>query len=133
MTRKEPIAKGRITEHGAGLGTVTRAMVTQRARELAIADGRTPEEVNEADWAQAHRELMGADETAPTLDDAEETVETEPTDPAPGTLGHHVEGRTIDDEQATIERLVEEGVAEADHDERVQAARDNLPRKRRKR
>jgi len=53
MSRKEPISHGRINQHGAGLGTVTPEMVRQRAREIALSDGRAANQVTPADWEQA--------------------------------------------------------------------------------
>jgi len=50
MTHKEPISHGRISQHGAGMGTVTPEMVQRRAREIALSDGRNGKEVTSADW-----------------------------------------------------------------------------------
>lgn len=120
--------KGRITQHGAGLGTVTPEMVRQRAREIALINGRSPAHANEADWDEARRELMGADVPVPSLDDAEESAESQQWEAAPGSIGHRVEGQEVDDEQTVAERLVEEGVEEAQHDEMVQGTRASLRR-----
>ena len=111
-----------MTEHGAGLGTVTREMVQKRARELAISDGRNPNEVTQADFQQARRELIGATTTA--ADEGEEVATASGWDPTPGTVGHRAEGQEVDDEETMAERLMSEGIEEADHDERVESGRE---------
>ena len=123
MTHKEPISHGRIAHHGQGLGTITPDMVQRRAREIALSDGRAANEVTSADWEQARRELLGAgnDRTAET--DIEEAGSTTGWDPAPPSIGQRAETQEVDDEQTMAERLTQEGVDEADHDERVQAGR----------
>jgi hypothetical protein len=128
MTRKSPISKGRITQHSHGLGTVTPEMVRRRARELALINGRSPNNMLESDWDQARRELMGADGPQLQEQDLDEATETRAWDPAPGSVGHRVEGQEIDDEQTVAEQLVEEGVAEAEHDEMVEGTRESLRR-----
>ena len=40
-----PLNKGVITENSTGIGTVTRKMVRERARELAVIEGRVPPQV----------------------------------------------------------------------------------------
>ena len=111
-----------MTQHGSGMGTVTREMVQKRARELAISDGRNPDEMTQADFSQARRELIGAG--TPAADEGEEVATAAGWDPSPGTLGHRVEGQEIDDEETMSERLMSEGVEEADHDERVESGRE---------
>jgi len=37
-----PLKESGLTEHSAGIGTVTRDMVHSRASELAVIDGRLP-------------------------------------------------------------------------------------------
>ena len=51
--------KGRISGRFNGLGTVTPEMVEQRAREIALINGRAAEEFNEADLEEARVELTG--------------------------------------------------------------------------
>jgi len=128
MTRKEPISHGRITQHGAGLGTVTPEMVQQRAREIALSDGRAGNEVTPADWEQARRELLGAGNEPSGETDVEEAGSTSGWDPAPPSIGQRTETQEVDDEQTMAEQLTQEGVEEADHDERVQAGRDTRRR-----
>jgi hypothetical protein len=123
MTHKEPISHGRISQHGAGLGTITPEMVQRRAREIALSDGRQGNEVTSGDWEQARRELLGAGND-PSDTNVEEASSTTGWDPAPATIGHRAETQEVDDEQTMAEQLYQEGVEEADHDERVQAGRE---------
>ena len=117
-----------MSENGAGIGTVTRAMVKERAVELALINGRIAGEVSQSDWEQAKRELTGGSET--DLNDAllEAAPESERWNPLPGTQGHKAEESFSDDEdddgRSDSARLVEEGVAEAEHDQMLQAARE---------
>lgn len=125
---KQPIDYGgRIMGHSQGLGTVTVEMVRERARELALMDGRSEDELNEADWAQAKLELLGA-HTEPQMEqdvnESETAVKT--WDPVPGTSGHQTPSYTPGDDANITEMLVEEGVKEAEHDKRLEANRDEL-------
>ena len=52
-----PLKEGALTENSAGIGTVTREMVRERAVELALINGRTALEVSKSDWEQAKQEL----------------------------------------------------------------------------
>lgn len=128
MTRKERISHGKITQHGTGLGTITPDMVRKRARELALSDGRSAEEVTPADWDQARRELLGATASPTVESDVEEATSTTGWDPAPATIGRRADTQEIDDEETVAEQLIREGVEEADHDERVQAGRETRRR-----
>jgi hypothetical protein len=130
MTRKEPMTHGRIAHHGAGLGTVTPEMVQRRAREIAISDGRAGNEVTSADWEQARRELLGAANSPNAESDVEEAGSTTGWDPAPPSIGHRADTQEVDDEETMAEQLIQEGIEEADHDERVQAGRETRRRER---
>jgi hypothetical protein len=57
--KTNPLKQGVLTEHTAGLGTATRAMVRNRAVELAVNHGRSAPEVLKSDWDQAKWELTG--------------------------------------------------------------------------
>jgi hypothetical protein len=102
-------------------------MVRERAVELAIIDGRTAQEVSTSDWEQAKRELTGGSDLDPNETLLESAPESERWDPLPGSSGHVVPATSIDDEddegRSVSERLVEEGVLEAEHDQMVQAAK----------
>jgi hypothetical protein len=113
---------GKISDHFRGLGTVTREMVERRAKEIAIINGRGPNDFTENDWVQAKHEFLG-------IQEVEEIEEEEPVaaltrwDEEPGTSGHHVENEPTPDEQTVAERLVEEGVEEANHDQMLKGSR----------
>lgn len=117
---------GKIAQGSEGLGTVTPDMVEERARELAKADGRP--EPNEKDLFEARQELLpsGEDATAPELDDSSLESITE-WDTAPESTGSQAPKLEPYDDDNIAEQLVEEGIAEADHDQRVTAAEENPP------
>jgi Protein of unknown function (DUF2934) len=122
------LKEGILTENSAGIGTVTRQMVRERAVELAVINGRFEEDLSQSDWAQAKRELTGGSDTDPKEAVLESLPESERWDPVPGSTGHKVPAAASDDEdeegRSDNERLVEEGVAGAEHDQMVQAARE---------
>ena len=111
----------------AGVGTVTDKMVRERAVELALIDGRTAQEVSKSDLEQAKRELTGGSDMDPNEALLESAPESERWDPLPGSTGRVMPVTSIDDEddegRSVGERLVEEGVLEAEHDQMVQAAK----------
>ena len=117
---------GALTENSAGIGTVDRKMVRQRAVELAVINGRSAQEVSKADWEQAKRELTGRSDTDPKEAALESAPESERWDPTPGSPGHKVPAAASEDEddegRSDNERLVEEGIAGAEHDQMLQAA-----------
>ncbi len=125
--KDNPLKQGIITENSAGVGTVTRKMVRERAVELALINGHPAHEVSKANWEQAKRELTGGGE----LDSNEALLESAPEDerwdPVHGSTGHQVPMAPNEDEDEDgrndSTRLVEEGVQEAEHDQMLQAAR----------
>ena len=125
--KTNPLKDGALTDNSAGLGTVTRTMVRRRAGELALMDGRSPEKPSKADSDQARRELTGEPDTDPKEAALEAVPETERGDPVPASSGHKVAVSSSEDEddegRSDNERLVEEGVAGAEHDHMLQAAR----------
>jgi hypothetical protein len=118
---------GAFTENAAGIGTVTRKMVRERALELAIINGRSAQDISKSDWEQAKRELTGAADMDPKEAALESAPESERWNPVPGSAGHKVPEAASEDEddegRSDNERLVEEGVAAAEHDQMLQAAR----------
>ena len=116
-----------MTENSAGIGTVTRKMVRERAVELAVINGRSAQEVSKSDWEQAKRELTGDSDPDPNEAVLESAPESERWDPVPGSTGHKVPVTASDDEddegRSDNERLVDEGIAGAEHDQMRQAAR----------
>jgi hypothetical protein len=120
--KSEHTITGRISDHFRGLGTVTRTMVETRAKEIAVINGRAPSDFTENDWVQAKRELLGVHEGV-DLEEEEPVAALTRWDEEPGTSGHHVENVTPPDEQVLSERLVEEGVEEANHDQMLKGSR----------
>jgi hypothetical protein len=127
--KQNHIEEGRFTsEHAHGLGTVTEEMVMHRARELARIAGRPRSQVLDSDVDQARRELTGEELLNPNPTAAERLTEDERWDPMPDTTARQAETVSAPDEQLFAERLVEEGVEEAEHEQMTEAARENLPR-----
>lgn len=125
--KTNPLKQGSLTENSRGIGTVSREMVFRRAGELAIIDGRQARDATESDREQAKRELTGNPGPDPEQALLESAPESERWDPVPGSTGSRAEISASEDEdeegQSDSARLVGEGVAEAGHDEMLQAAR----------
>ena len=123
----DPPEDAALIINSAGVGTVTDKMVRERAVELAVIDGRTAQEVSTSDWEQAKRELTGGSDQDPNEALLESAPESERWDPLPGSTGRVVPVTSIDGEddegRSVSERLVEEGVLEAEHDQMVEAAK----------
>ncbi len=124
--KTNPLKEGALTENATGLGTVTRRMMRERALELAVINGRAARDVLKSDRELARRELTGDSDP-----DANEAVldvapESERWNPVSGSTGQKVPAAPSDDEdeegRSDKERLVEEGIAEAEDDQMRQAA-----------
>lgn len=123
-----PLKQGVLTEHSTGLGAVTRQLLRERAVELAIINGRSAQEVSKSDWEQAKRELT----LQPDVDCKTALLEAAPEsarwNPVPGSTGHKVPVAASEDEDAegrsNNELLVEQGIAEAEDDQMLQAGKD---------
>jgi hypothetical protein len=120
-----PLKQGLLTENSAGVGTVTRKMVRERAIELAAINGHSVQEVSKSDWDQAKRELTGKPDMDPNEAALEAAPESERWDPMHGSTGRKVPvaaGEDEDDEgRSDNERLVEENIEGAEHDQMRQA------------
>ena len=120
-----PLKQGALTENSAGVGTVTPKMVRERAVELAIINGSSAQHVSRSDRDQANLELTGIVAKEPIEEVLESTPESERWDPVPASTGRKVPvspGEDEDDEgRSDNERLVDEGIAEAEHDQTRQA------------
>jgi hypothetical protein len=126
--KENRIEEGRFTEHAHGLGTVTQKMVWQRAREIALINGRSENNILEADLEQARRELTGRERLNPQATPAEEIPEERRWEEVPESTGQQAPTVAAPDEQTFAEKLVEEGVEEAEHDQMVEATRASLKR-----
>lgn len=122
-----PLKEGTLTTHSNGIGTVTRQMVEARAQELAVINGHPVDEVSPTDFEQALRELTGESDVDPNTAILEAAPECDRWDPLPGSVGHKVQPMPSEDEdeegRSDRERLVEEGIAGAEHDQMLMAAR----------
>jgi hypothetical protein len=116
---------GKISDHFEGVGTVTRDMVVQRARELAMINGRAPNHYSTEDYLQAKRELTGDDENGNPQAEEEPIAGLTSWDEEPGTSGHASHLNDIADEQTLSQQLVEQGVNEAEHEQMVEGARNS--------
>jgi hypothetical protein len=123
-----PLKQGALTENSAGLGTVTRKMVRERAVELAVINGRSAPDVSKSDWELAKRELTGDSNMEPKEAALDAAPESERWNPVPGSTGHKVPVAPSADEddegRSDNERLVDEGIAKAELDQRNQASRE---------
>src|ERR1022692_165520 len=126
--KPNPLKDGVLTENSAGIGTVTRKMVRERAVELAVMDDRSAQAVSKSDWQQAKRELTGKPDMDPKEAMLESAPESERWDPVPGSTGHKVSPAPSEDEdeegRSDAERLVDEGIAGAELDQMDQATRE---------
>ena len=122
--------EGSIIIHGVGIGTVSRGMIRERAAELAVINGREPQEVSKSDWDEAKRELSGGNDTDPKQAILESAPESERWNPIPGSPGHEAmvnfDDNEDEDGRCVGERLFEAGVEEAGHDQMLEAATRSL-------
>jgi hypothetical protein len=122
-----PLKQGALTGNCAGLGTVTQQMVRERAVELAVINGRSPQKTSKSDWERARRELTGDPDVDPNEAILDSLSESERWEPVPGSSGHKVPAVPGEDEDADgrsdQERLVDEGIANAGHDQALMASR----------
>jgi len=127
--KTNPLKDGVLTENSAGIGTVTRKMVGERAVELAITNGRSAEKVSQSDREQARQELTGKPDTDAKEEVLESTPESERWDPVAGSTGGKLPtapGEDEDDEgRSDNEKLVDEGIAGAELDHRRQATEES--------
>jgi len=125
--KTNPLKEGALTENSAGIGTVTRKMVRERAVELALINGRPAREVSKSDLEQAKRELSGEPDIASKDAALEAIPESERWDPVPGSSGYKMPVSASADEddegRSDNEKLVEEGVDDAEHDQMLEAAK----------
>ena len=115
----ETHSRGKIVRGTEGLGTVTPQMIEERAHEIARSDGRN--RPNDLDRSTARDELTGTGAGS----------EKEPTREEPGrdwqmplvSTGGKAPTVRPEDDQNIPEELIQEGIEEADHDQRVRSAR----------
>jgi hypothetical protein len=122
-----PLNQGVLTENSMGIGPVTRKMVQARTRELALIAGRIPPNVSQSDYEEARRELGGGADMDAQDEVLESIPESERGDPSPGSTGSQVPDSASEDEddegRSETEQLVDEGVEEAERDQKLRSAR----------
>ena len=124
--KENTIEQGKFTEQGHGLGTVTKEMVRKRAKELALINGR--QQVLDSDFEQAKRELTREEHLTPEPTAAEKLPEESRWEPVGESVAKEGPKVPAPDEQTFAERLVEEGVEDAEHDQMTRATRQSLRR-----
>jgi hypothetical protein len=102
-----------------GLGTVTTQMVEERAREIARGDGRS--ETNDRDRTRAREDLTGTASSSEQLSTVGEPDRDWYT--PRGSSGEKAPTVRPEDEENIPEKLIQEGVEEADHDQRSKSGR----------
>ncbi len=122
MNKPSPTPSGRILRHGQRADGVTVESIEARARELALIDGRPASQVTDADRELGRSELNGELIPVPTLQDAEPSAHLtrDPGEPVTET-GSQTPMLNEPDDQVVAERLVLEGVEEAQHDQMLAA------------
>lgn len=124
-----PLNESTIMVHGTGVGTISADMIRERASELAVIDGRSHEEVSQANWDEAEQELTNGSGAFTNLESLDSLPESARWNPIPGSAGQEtaVEFNDSEDQDGrSVEtRLVQSGVEEADHDQKLAAARND--------
>lgn len=122
--KNSPDHKGRILRHGHQSDDVSDDAIEARARELAILDGRSPSGITSDDRALSSAELRGEMLPPTSVDDAEgvASLSRDPSEP-PSTPGSQAPQQNEPEGQEIQERLVLEGVEEAQHDQMLAARR----------
>lgn len=122
MRKKSQRPTGKFLLRGEGVGALDDAALEQRAKENARIAGRC--RPTKADREQARQELLGR-AVPPTTKDAAESRRAVSRDPSEPVSRRGTRTRTAPDRdlQDGLERLVNEGVEEAQHDLSVAASR----------
>ena len=118
--QKNQNTSARIERHGRGMGAPSEEAVEQRAQELAHIEGRGFGAVTGADRQRAWQELHGTGEPLSTEEAHSDLVaSSNPADIAVET-GHEKRPARPLDEQQAMEKEIEEGVREAEHERMLQ-------------
>lgn len=122
MKNSHSSSTGKILRHGNGAGVPSPDDVNQRARENALIEARP--EISKEDFVQAREELRGNTLPDSTTEDEPiaRTASRDPSEPVSDS-GHEVLPTETEDEKESLERLVSDGVEEAQHDQMVAARR----------
>jgi len=122
--QEEPMRapRGRVEVGGVGAGEASAAGIEKRARELAHTEGR--DRVSEGDRARALEELSGPVHSSAPEAISPEVEELVEWDAPAATRGHRSEAVGLEGDESIGEQLVQEGLEEADHQQRVAAVDD---------
>ncbi len=126
MNDYSELRPGKIELHGNGLGAPSSEEVEKRAREIALIDERNPNEFTEADWKQARRELMGAENNTPPEETPDNADLTEEGSVIASSRGHRIPRPGTGEEETIGEQCVVDGLEEAAHDRMLEARREEL-------
>jgi len=123
MNKNRP-TQAKVLLHGEGVGSISVEDIQRRARELASINGVPPAVVTDEFLKQARRELQGEELPEGSTEDAEAVggITRDPSEP-PSDTGRQVPNLEESDGQQDQERLTEEGVEEAQHDQMLAARR----------
>jgi hypothetical protein len=122
LMKKKP--RGRIEVRGDEVSAVSDELLQQRARDLAQEDGRT--EPRDADFKKAREELSRfTEDSAPEVPPGDENLTS--WNESADTTGQRVDTSPPDQDVDVGLELVEEGVDEADQDQRRAAKDDDQP------
>lgn len=102
------------------MGEITDTEIGERARELASIEGR--DSATKEDFERAEAELRGTTLPGNSEDSSTDSLSRDPSDP-PANHGHQTPNYEGQDEKVALERLVMEGVEEAQHDQMLAARR----------
>jgi hypothetical protein len=126
MNKNSQTPIGDLSGTETELTVPTPEMVTKRAREIALIDGRNPDEFTDADWEQARFELTGVKAGASWQDPVETAAASlSERGAVPGETGTQAPRVAPKDEALLGERLVNRGADEAAHDQMVEAAKED--------
>ena len=81
--------------------------------------------IRDSDFTQAKRELTREEDLPPDPDATEKLTEDERWEPVPESVGREAPKIAPADEQTFAEKLVEEGVEDAEHDQMKRATRES--------
>jgi hypothetical protein len=113
----------RIEIGSAGFGEANEATLEERARQIALSDGRT--EVNDLDREEARRQIINPVSDPEGPEDQIAEGDRPGAGVAPTSAGTRTETISPDDESIISEILVREGLEEADFDTRVRSTEED--------
>jgi hypothetical protein len=117
---------GKISVHGNGVGVPSPESVEKRAREIAMIDGRDPNEFTDADWEQARQELLGTSLPVPPEETKENANLEDEWQLLANDSGHRVAPPGAEEDETLGEQLVAGGNEEAAHDQMLEARKEEL-------